>query len=523
MIQNIRALILVLVGFVSCNGPLDIASWEVEATSPLVYGRMNIADLLAVKEISSEGGVLQYRVQDTLVRLGVDTLIGIPDTTLVSEFMIPVGGVQWPAGVPFYSDTIRTTFNLDGAQLSFAEVRKALFSVSLKNNLKEQILVRYRILSATQNGDTFELEELVPGKSTFEGDFVLDGYNLDFRGLDGTRSNTLNAYVEAMIDPNFTGTYTFSAGESFEIQNTFKEIIPQYAQGYFGQQLTQYEDSVTIDLFKSLAFRSADILEYDVDITIDNGIGADLLFEIGGVSTYNSSSVVSLGHPILGEPQPIGRAIRTAGLASPVKHMQQHYSFTSSNSNLDELLEIRPNGIAYNMSLEINPLGDISLGNDFVRFGHDISASMDLTVPLKFGVEGLLLRDTFAMNVDTSDSEQIDRILGGVIRGKILNGYPFEATVQLLFLDSNGVVTDSLSDIRQTIQSAEANGFGMVINSVESEVVFPFDRDRVDAVLGATQAVVLARFDTYQSQIVELRDSYEIEFRFAADLNTTLP
>lgn len=509
--------------FLGCAKRFEFASWEVDALTPLIKGKLNLANAVNIKEVSSSGdGVLHVSISDTLLRLGLDSLIGIPDTTLKSEFSVPVGGIQWPPGVPFYRDTIRTRFNLKDVALTYAEVRRSLFTVELKNNLKEPILVRYKILSATKDGDTFTLEEAVPKKGTFSGEYNLDGYALDLRGADGTRVNTIYAYVEAWIDPSITTTYTFSAGESFKIENTFEEIVPSYATGFFGQQSTSYEDSTSIELFRSVAFKSADIVDFDVTFTIDNGIGADLLLTIKELSSYNATATQSLEHSIIGEEQTFARAIDLSDPAAPVKHIRKKVQFTPQNSNLDELLELHPDGVHYSVDLEVNPLGNVSLGNDFVYYGHDISAYMDLDIPLKLGFEGLSLSDTFDFRLDTNAFSE-NLIQSGSIHGYIENGYPFSAAFQLFFLDSNAVIIDSLSPDRQTVLAAVSDGFGNVSSTTRSVIIFPFSAEKIGMLKRAQSSIVAAKFDTYNEQVVTIRDDYAIDFKFVADLKVLTP
>lgn len=503
----------------SCERRIGLASWELGITAPLVQGSLDLGDLVQSDILSSDNsGLLHIRVQDTLIRLGLDTLIGIPDTTLTSEFTIPIGGIPWPPGVPFYSDTIQTTFDLDEVELTFAEVRSSLFDVALENDLKERILVRYKIVSATQAGDTFELEEFVEAKSTYEGEFNLDGYSLDLRGLQGQRVNTIVALVEAIIDPELTENYIFSAGESFNLSTTFRELIPQYATGYFGQQEISYEDSIEVNLFRSIGFESADIVDFDVNLTIDNGIGSDLLLTIDKLSSSRDGEEVVLEHPIVDEVQTFGRAVNLYDPSDPVKHIQKQISFNADNSNLDALLELKPTALAYDLDLEINPLGNISLGNDFVYYGHDLSVSLDLDVPLKVGVAGLTLNDTFDVNLDSMASVD-DRLQSLLFRVYLSNGYPFDAELNLLLLDENGAPLIDITPDPNTIAAAAVDGSGKVITIEDSYLEFSLTGEDLSKIGQISSLAINASLDTYNAQVIEISDGLEIGFKVLVDAN----
>jgi len=505
-----------------CRRDFELAPWDADVLAPIAFGELNLGDILVSDELATDSsGLFHLKVSETLINLGLDSLIGIPDTSLSESYFIPVGNITIPSGVPFYTNTSNTKYKLKEIELTYAEVRSSLFSVELTNNLKKQIIVKYQVLSATLDGDTFELIEFVPGKSTFTGNFNLDGYALDLRGLNGNSVNTLATKVEVMVDPAEGSTYTFSAGEGFTIENKFDKIIPQYAVGYFGSSNTTYEDESAIDIFDEIPFDALDIAEFDVRMTIDNGVGADLQLKILEMSTANSlGQSASLSHPVIEQTQQLSRAVNLYSKENPVKHIFKTFDFTHENSNLDELIELRPNRLQYNLDLSINPLGNISLGNDFVYYGNDISVSLDMDVPLKVGVSGLVLQDTFDVEFVEENPEQGTGLInGGYVRVYFDNGYPFSTEVQLYLQDENGVEIDSLLDQPQSIASAIADAQGELLVNGESEIVIPVNQEIIEKLKLAKAMRLLAVIDTYDGQVVNIYDNYTIGFKMVADLN----
>jgi len=505
-----------------CRRDFELSPWDADVLAPIAFGELNLGDIIVSDEIQADSsGLYHLRVSEQLINLGLDSLIGIPDTSLSESYFIPVGNVTLPTGVPFYSNTSNTKYKLKDVQLTYAEVRSSLFSVELTNNLKSQIIVRYQVLSATLNGDTFELVEFVPAKSTFKGDINLDGYALDLRGLNGNSVNALATNVEVMVDPAEGSTYTFSAGEGFTIENKFEEIIPQYAIGYFGSTETTYEDSSPIDIFDDIPFEALDIAKFDVRMTIDNGVGADLQLKILEMSTSNAfGASSSVSHPVIGQTQQLSRAVNLYSKENPVKHIFKTFEFTDQNSNLDQLVEIRPNVLHYNLDLSINPLGNISLGNDFIYHGHDISVNLDMDVPLKVGVSGLVLQDTFDVEFVEENPEQGTGLInGGFVRVYFDNGYPFSTEVQLYLQDENGVEIDSLLDQAQTIASATADAQGELLSNGKSEIVIPVDQEVIEQLKRAKAMRLRAVIDTYDGAVVNIYSSYTIGFKMVADLN----
>ncbi len=505
-----------------CRRDFELAPWDADALAPIAFGELNLGDVLVSDElVADSSGLFHLKVSDTLINLGLDSVIGIPDTSISETYFIPVGNVTLPTGIPFYSNTTNTKYKLKDVELTYAEVRSSLFSVELTNNLNSQIIVKYQVLSATLDGDTFELVEFIPAKSTFTGDFNLDGYALDLRGIDGSSVNALATKVEVMVDPAEGSTYTFSAGEGFTLDNSFEKIIPQYAIGYFGSTNTTYADESVLDIFDQIPFEALDISEFDVRMTIDNGVGADLQLKILEMSTANAfGESASLSHPVIGQTQQLSRAVNLYSEEKPVKHIFKTFDFTNENSNLDQLIELRPDKLQYNLDLSINPFGNISLGNDFIYYGNDISVILDMDVPLKVGVSGLVLQDTFDVEFVEENPEQGTGLInGGYVRVYFENGYPFSTEVQLYLQDENGVELDSLLDQPQSIASATADAQGELIAKGESEIVIPVSQEIIEQ-LKLTKAMRLrAVIDTYGGQVVNIYDNYTIGFKMVADLN----
>lgn len=520
-------MLCVLLSAFSCRKKTDIANWDTDLVAPIAQGSVNLADLLTNDELTADNsGLLRVKLRDTLFRVGLDSLIGIPDTTFSDEFVIPIGNVQWPPGVPFYDSTTITRYNLKQVQLTYATVRSSLFTVKLRNTTRTQILAIYTIPSATDaNGDTFRLERLIPAKTTLEEDFNLDGYNLDLRGRGQNSFNTLISEVVAMIDPAQTSNYTFKAGEGFRIENTFKKIIPQYARGYFGSENINFRDSTAFDLLNDIRFTALDISEFDVSLTINNGVGADLGFKIDELESYNDASGITsnLQHSIIGQNQFFGRAIDLVEPANPVKYISKTFEFNDENSNLDELIELKPSGLIFDLDLKINPLGNISLGNDFVYYGHDLSLYVDVDIPVKIGLEGLVLQDTFAFTLEEENPEKgADRINSGFLKLDLDNEYPLAARVQLYVEDENRALLDSLLPAPQTIEATMVDANNRAIGSAQSLIEIPVNQEVVNLLRAGSFIRFKAIIDTYNKQVVNIYDDHSIRFKLVGDLNVNV-
>lgn len=512
---------LSLVVFSQCKNAFTPANWSIDVLAPIAIGNVNFSDLVVSDYLTSDSNdLIHLTYSDTIIRLGLDTLVGIPDTTIEEEFVIPIGGISFPPGTPFYVDTLRTKYKLNDIRLTYAEVRESLFTVELENRIDAPLLVRYTILSATKDGKEFVIEERLAAKTDFDDQFNLDGYSLDLRGIDQNTYNVLNSVVEVMIDPNETQSHTFSAGDRFAIKNTFEKIIPEYAVGFFGSNSTDYSDKTEIDAFNLLPVKAIDFSDFDVSLAIDNGIGADLELTIERLSAVNAhnSTEAELQHDIIGKKQQFGRALNLFDDQNPVKHTQKNYSFTQQNSNLDALIELLPSTIEYEIGIKTNPLGDISLGNDFIYYGHDLALMLDLDVPLSLGVEGLQLIDTFDLEFKRSDVAQLEQLESGYLNIYVDNGYPFETSIQLYMHNSDSTILDSIWTENTLVKSAIANGHGDVLESVESLIQVPLTQELIDRLDEATLVSFKGTVNTFDKQIIHVRSTQNLAFKIIVDV-----
>ena len=93
-----------------------------------------------------------------------------------------------------------------------------------------------------------------------------------------------------MIHPSETENHKFNAGDEFNIKNTVKNIIPEYIEGYFGNQSLKFDEDESVKVFEKLPFKSVNVTEYDLELFIDNGIGADLKLSINELTAFNGST-----------------------------------------------------------------------------------------------------------------------------------------------------------------------------------------------------------------------------------------
>jgi hypothetical protein len=114
----------------------------------------------------------------------------------------------------------------------------------------------------------------------------------------------------------------------------------------------------------------------------------------------------------------------------------------SSNSNLKEVLELLPDEFEYSIDAELNPLGNVSSGNDFIFNTSNAKASFALTMPFKFAANALFFTDT----IKTTGFEGTDQspVTNASLFLAVDNGFPFDLKCSFDLLDENRIKIDTL-------------------------------------------------------------------------------
>lgn len=530
MINNLKAILslvsasLVLSG---CVKDFNIATHDADFLAPLAFGSISINDYDGSDQFQINGDdTLRLVVDDTIFSIGLEDLIDIPDTAVLQEYSIPFNGLTIPPGVPFYGDTSRTTYRLNSVKLKYAILREATIKLEFSNTIDKPVVFSYTVLSATKNGQAYVISETVPGNTTFTKTISLAGYDLDLRGPRGNLSNTITAVYSVMIDPNETQSHVFSLGDRFAIETTFKSIVPEYLTGYFGSEVVDFNETVDFDFFDNYPFSYLDIKEFDLNLKVDNGIGADLSLDVKSIDAFNhlSSQSAALNHALVGSAVGLSRAVQLYQ-NNDVKHQQVEFNFSNSNSNLDELIEVAPSGFDLDLGVSLNPFGNISLGNDFAFYNHNLSMILSGEVPLNFGLGRLHLKDSveYSFEIADQDTSLINRLNYGQLKVLLNNGYPLSSDIQIYVLDESLTLIDSLFSERQVISGLGANTQAADTNFSSSTILVPLDQDKLDRLETGKNLLLDVYLSTTDQQVISLSSKSKISYKIAVELNTTIP
>ena len=228
----------------------------------------------------------------------------------------------------------------------------------------------------------------------------------------------------------------------FSVDIRFDNITLDYVLGYFGQnEFTIGPDETEVDLFGDLDVQGLSIEEADVELEIRNYFRLEGYFRIGELTAKNTATgqEASLEGPMVGADLFIDRAVDVTPGGGEVIPSIHTYDF--SESNFGELFSMRPERIAYTVGIETNINGDSTNYNNFFYYDEPIRVYMRASIDQGIRIDDLLVESTVDWN---GGGAELDKVREGHLVMVYSNGFPFNLDVEMVLLDEEEVVLDTL-------------------------------------------------------------------------------
>ncbi len=490
-----------------CNRERKPLSWTIDGTAPLINGSLSLKDILPDSILTTNSNnSINLSFESNIYRLNFDSLVKIPDTTVVTDYNIPFSaGITFSPGQTFISQPENISLNINDVELTKITVKNGRVDYKLSSNIPAEIIYEYKISNAIDEaGNPFSEEVTVPAagssKSFVTGSFSLDRYSLDLTGTNNNLYNTLSTFVTMKLSDNHNEDLLLNNNDSVKIENTLSNLSVKYAEGYFGNQSITTSEPSKIAQMDNIINGTIDIEQLTVGLNIINGIGADAKFSIQNLTSKSSSASIPLNHQLIGQQNFINRASNQWGTISSTKFTT---TFNTSNSNIENWIENLPDSILYAFNFELNPLGNVSGHSDFIDATSPFEINMTVDMPLSFIANNLTLLDTI-----TVTTENIDQILSGKLKLTIDNGFPLAAKVSLKNIE-NG--TELFS--QNTITAAAIDNNGLVRESSKSNHTINFTEDEIELLKMNNDFELKITFDSpISSNPIAIYDDYKIGF-----------
>jgi len=513
--------ILVLIGCLSESCKRDgQTEWDTELVSPILLTEFTVSDLVPDSLIISDNGeplIIRYTTSYNIIP--DDSLLRIPDTLLANSISLPVT-FGLPAGFQVANISQLIRFAYRDVQLTEAVLESGSAQFKVSNYLNDKVFIGYSFPKLTKNGIPVSFSNQVVEAGSITNPTVmtntidLSQHNLDLRGDNNISANQLRFLLDATLNPNGIGASVFANVPFVTYENKFMNLKPSFARGYLGKTTFSFDQSTALDFMRKFS-GLIELADLKLDLNLENSVGADFMLTIDEISASKDNSQLNLQHSLIGSNQTIARAQNYAYQNLPYSPTYRNYSFTTANSNLKNMIELLPEQLNYRIRAEINPLGNVSSGNDFFYSTSNIKLNMTLEFPLRFSASAFTYNDT--LKTEGIETETSDPFKKGEFRLVADNGFPMNMLVQLILLDENKQFLDTLTG-NQPISAASVNDLQRVEMSRKSVIPFPIT-DKIKSSLSAVRYIAIkAKFDTEPSQqLLPIYSDYKLKLQLIGD------
>jgi hypothetical protein len=500
--------------------------WDTDILTPLINSSLTINHILPDSILQSNpDSSMKIVYEGDIYKLSMDTLFSIQDTTISNSFNIPINHTFSPGDTVVSNNVSETTYNLGGPQLKKVVIKKGYVTFKVKSLIEEKVDFIYKIPCATLGGVDFKVNVTVPAAigstaGVYNQTFDLSGYTFDLTGVAHNKVNTIYTSLTALV--NASGNPVLVTPADFlTIDNTFYDMFPSYAKGYFGNNTFNIGPEQTdFTMFNRIVDGTIQLEDVDFNLSIENPIGLDARIYMNNLKSINTrtGNSIDLVNSIVGSPININRAAESGSAVYPT---YANFPLNTTNSNIKPMIENLPDQFGYSMQIITNPMGNISGSNDFVYSDQLMKAKMRMELPLSLIATNLTLVDTLDLNIQNPNGEQ--NIHSGVITLLANNGFPFDASVQICMLNDNLQIVDSLYTSSNTIIQAPVNSSLRVVGKKPTKLSAEISVDKMKLLYNTKKIKLKVKFNTLsQSQYIKIYSDYSIDIKLIGNINYTI-
>jgi hypothetical protein len=505
----------------------DFPSWQGEYLLPIAHGKLKIQDFISDENIQEESDhSLTFILSDTLFQLRLDTLLKTSDTSLVDSFRWTFSALTIAPGQTVFSGQKESVYKVKDIELKRLKIKSGKIFFQIYNTVDEKLLIHYELPKVSKDGQSVEIDRLIDAGSSgaigyLEDSIDLADYNIDLTGVLGNKVNILLSSYTIKTNPDGAPT-VINTGDQVKIVTSIRDLIPYYGSGYLGSNAAVYASSEYLDVFNNIS-GLIDLEEVDIEMQVQNGLGVDARLTFYELSTENTKTAAqkTLTAPWIGNPVNINRAYDEVPAEGPVHYSTYSLDFNKTNSNIDELLEILPDSLRYDLKFELNPLGNISNGTDFIYLDETVNILMNTRIPLHLRTSGFTLGDTILVDIGDNERTFLENTNEATLHLFATNYFPVQADLSIYFIDQNQQRIGVLSE-NKILQAA--NTVGITTTGVQSRLDFVLTPESIAWLRAAKSLYIKASFNTANApQKVQLYSDQMLDVQFTLDLSQDVP
>ena len=304
----------------------------------------------------------------------------------------------------------------------------------------------------------------------------------------------------------------FDLTDSVVLTYTISDIDFDYAEGYFGQHSFNVdEDSIDLGLdeIEDNISGTFTLTNPKVNINYSNSVGVPVSLGLNLIGSTGAGETQGLNADSIYFAYPPDRD------NSPVDSTA---SFNKDNTDIVELIEMRPGTITYSGGATVNPFGKQGGWDNFVMGESSVVAGLEVEIPLEFRANNLTLQDTLENPLKREDSEEeedfgINNIESASLHLLVNNGFPLEIGFNVQLYDSIADQVLATLDVPVLFPAAPVDGNGIVTAPTEDTTSIVITGDFLENLEIADELIVRGSLNTYNSGAVKILTTYTLEFK----------
>jgi len=515
-----RTLFLILsFGFILTACRKEKASWDTDWRVPLISDTLNLNKLVtdSILAINADGSY-HLVINRNILEFGLDSIVQLPDTTIRQATTINIPSISVPPGISFINQEEVHSFDVADFQLKRVVLKAGQAEILVKSKVPGATNLTLQLPSVKKNGVAYSKTLFAPAATPTNPTILTDiidlrEYEIDLTGPNGGSFNQLRSRLIVQADPNGE-TFIFSNQDSIIFEVRFKNLIPNYARGYFGNQIVSDTTVLDFDLLNTLTSGAIDLDNVVLKIELLNGLKTSArskftFIENGGIT----NNTVGLTHPQIGPWIWLNQA---TGPWDNLVFSSHLIEFNQGNSSIEAFLENIPRFLRLGYSIELNPWGNVSGSWDELFPTSKVIARLTADMPLAIGMNQLTYADTFA--IELANDGSAFSVKQGEFEIQTSNAYSFQGQLQLVFLGDQGQQLLTKNASEPIAGSSSLTNFNPM-QVAKSTVFISLNEEETEKAMKMKKLVVRAVFDTPQNgQIATLYDGQFLAFKLFTNL-----
>ena len=493
---------------------------------PLVKSKLTLADFLndtsGAIHVNPDGLISLIYESDDLVSVEAKERTKIPDQLDTDSVWFDLPEHPAPPLPIVLEDTLYFTITFDleeeGQRIDRLDLRNGTYHLTLRTNLQEDsatILLIIPNFVNKFNNEPLQRSFNLSNSQGFneiilEANINLSNYYVQFENDPPNKIDILG-YVNLVINDSGIASTNYVT-----LENRITNIDYTKYIGYIGRHTESYIDTIDLNIYNSSDFGNITFGPDCVDLTIDvqNEVGIPMKIAAEEFTAYHTVGSLhdSIEIDLFGPD-----SSNVFNILSPFCDDVNHASteILLNKSNIIDALDISPNKVYIKLNGIFNDGADSLISNCF-RDTSDIIIRVKVELDLFGSISAFKVADTLDFSL-----ESIENLNAIEFRIEIINGFPINASTQVVFSDSDFQPLYSLFPAEEDIIVSALTGGApdyKVIQTTKKETIILIEGDAMESVLSATQIIFTSSFSTESNNLVKIYSDYSIDLALSAKL-----